>query len=170
MGLDFSSYREGIERVSRQSPAMPKDRVVLNRLFFFIFKELDESYNRLLAEYGLNSSSFLALVMLLSRADNRLNPCHLSEALIASRTNVTRMTDELVHAGWVDRTPSREDRRRIDLSLTEAGHALIMLALPAIWNLIERQWAGFSADEVIEFDRLLHKLLAGLERCDEQAR
>lgn len=169
MGLDFSSYRQGIERVSQQSPTMPKDRVVLNRLFFFIFKELDESYNRLLAEYGLNSSSFLALVMLLSREDNRLNPCHLSDALIASRTNVTRMTDELVHAGWIDRKPSMEDRRRVDLSLTEPGHALVMRALPAIWGLIEQQWAEFTPAEVTEFDRLLHKLLAGLERCNEAA-
>ncbi len=169
MGLDFSSYRQGIEQIWQQCPAMPKDRVILNRLFFFIFKELDESYNRLLAEYGLNSSSFLALVMLLSRTDNRLNPCHLSDALIASRTNVTRMTDELVHAGWIDRKPCIEDRRRIDLSLTESGRTLVMRALPAIWGLIEQQWAEFTPDEVVEFDRLLHKLLAGLERCSEQA-
>jgi MarR family transcriptional repressor of emrRAB len=162
--LDFSNYEQGIERISRQLPGMPRDRVVLNRLLFFMFKELDDVYNQHLAEFGLNSSSFLALAMLMSCDDGQLNPCDLSDALIASRTNVTRMTDELVQAGWVDRKPSTEDRRRVDLSLTEAGRALVLKVLPTVWRLVERQWADFSPHEVVEFDRLLRKLLAGLDR------
>jgi MarR family transcriptional regulator, negative regulator of the multidrug operon emrRAB len=164
---DFSYFERGIDRISQQLPGMPQDRVVLNRLFFFVFKELDEVYNRHLTEFGLNSSSFLALAMLLSCDDNRLNPCDLSDALIASRTNVTRLSDELVNAGWVSRKPSTEDRRRVELSLTEEGRALVLKALPAIWKLIEQQWADFSTDDVREFDRLLRKMLASLGRFRE---
>src|SRR3569832_1631770 len=91
---------------------MPQDRVVLNRLFFYVFKELDDVYNQHLSEFGLNSSSFLALAMILSSEDNRLNPSHLSDALIASRTNVTRLADDLVGSGWVSRKPCTQDRRR----------------------------------------------------------
>ncbi len=167
MKLDFSQYEQGIERISRQLPGMPQDRVVLNRLFFFMFKELDEIYNQLLAEFGLNSSSFLALAMLLSCQGGQLNPCDLSDALIASRTNVTRMTDELVNAGWVDRKPSTGDRRRVELSLTEAGRQLVLKVLPPVWKLIDQQWADFSPAEVAEFDRLLRKMLASLDRFRE---
>lgn len=164
MNLDFSYFENGIDRIARQLPGMPQDRVVLNRLFFHVFKELDDVYNQHLSTVGLNSSTFLALVMLLSSEDGRLNPCHLSNALIASRTNVTRLADELVGAGWVDRTPSTEDRRRVELSLTPAGRTLILGTLPAIWQQIERQWADFSPAEVAEFDRLLRKMLTGLTR------
>ncbi|MGA7181128.1 MAG: MarR family transcriptional regulator [Thiobacillaceae bacterium] len=167
MNQDFSFFEQGIDLIARQLPGMPQDRVVLNRLFFFVFSELDEVYNRHLAEFGLNSSSFLALAMLLSSEDNRLNPSHLSGALIASPTNVTRLTDELVNAGWVGRKPSTEDRRRVDLSLTKAGHKLILKVLPVIWKLIEQQWADFSPAEVAEFDRLLRKMLAGLSQFRE---
>lgn len=167
MNQDFSYFEKGIDRISRQLPGMPQDRVVLNRLFFFVFKELDEVYNRHLAEFGLNSSSFLALAMLLSCEDNRLNPCDLSDSLIASRTNVTRLTDELVSARWVGRKPSTEDRRRVELSLTKAGHKLILKVLPVIWKLVEQQWADFSPAEVAEFDRLLRKMLAGLSQSRE---
>jgi MarR family transcriptional repressor of emrRAB len=167
--LDFANYEQGIDRISRQLPGMPRDRVVLNRLFFFMFKELDEVYNQHLAEFGLNTSSFLALAMLMSCEEGQLNPCHLSDALISSRTNVTRMTDELVGAGWVDRKPSTEDRRRVDLSLTEAGRELILRILPTVWKLAERQWADFSPDEVAEFDRLLRKMLTSLNRFREAA-
>lgn len=162
MKLNFTNYEQGIERISQQLPGMPKEQVVLNRLFFFMFRELDEVYNRHLATFGLSSSSFLALVMLLSSDDGQINPCHLSDALIASRTNVTRLTDELVQAGWVDRRPSLEDRRRVDLSLTKAGRAHIIKVLPTVWKLVERQWQAFNAKEVTEFDRLLRKMLASL--------
>lgn len=164
MDLDFTYFESGIARISGQLPGMPQDRVVLNRLFFCVFKDLDDVYNRHLSEFGLNSSTFLALAMILSSADNRLNPSHLSEALIASRTNVTRLADELVHAGWVSRKPSTHDRRRVDLSLTPAGRKLIQRVLPVIWQRIEQQWTDFSPDEVAEFDRLLRKMLESLRR------
>ena len=164
MNQDFSYFENGIDRIARQLPGMPQDRVVLNRLFFYVFKELDDVYTQHLASFGLNSSTFLALAMILSSEDDRLNPCHLSDALIASRTNVTRLADELVGAGWVDRTPSTQDRRRVELSLTPEGRKLILKVLPMIWKQIEQQWADFSPAEVAEFDRLLRKMLAGLGR------
>ncbi|WP_165873477.1 MarR family transcriptional regulator [Parasulfuritortus cantonensis] len=167
MHYDFDFFEQGIDRIARQLPGMPRERVVLNRLFFFVFKELDEAYSQHLAGFGLNSTAFLTLVMLMSSEENRVNPCHLSDALIASRTNITRLTDELVHAGWVERRPSTEDRRRVELSLTDSGRTLVRKVLPAVWWLVERQWADFSADEVAEFDRLLRKLLSGLHRLGE---
>lgn len=162
MNHDFSFFELGIDRISRRLPGMPKDRVVLNRLFFFVFKELDDLYNQRLSGYGLNSTAFLALAMLYSSEGTRLNPCDLSDALISSRTNVTRLADELVGAGWVVRQASTEDRRRIELSLTEAGCALVESVLPVIWDLVREQWSDFSQAEIVEFDRLLRKLLAGL--------
>ncbi len=167
MKLDFSYFENGIDRVAGQLPGMPRGRVVLNRLLFHVFMEMEGVYNQQLSEFGLNSSSFLALALILGSEGNRLNPSHLSDALLASRTNVTRLTDELVSAGWVSRKPSAQDRRRVELSLTADGRKLILKVLPAIWQQIERQWADFSVAEVVEFDRLLRKMLAGLARFRE---
>ena len=164
MKLDFTYFENGIDRISGQLPGMPQDRVVLNRLFFYVFMELDDVYNQHLSKFGLNSSTFLALAMILGSENNRLNPSHLSEALIASRTSVTRMTDELVDSGWVIRSPGTQDRRRVELSLTPSGRQLILEVLPAIWKRIEQQWSDFSPDEVAEFGRLLRKMLDGLQR------
>ena len=162
MSLDFTYFENGIGSISGQLPGMLQDRVVLNRLFFYVFKELDDVYNQHLSEFGLNSSSFLALAMILSSEDNRLNPSHLSAALIASRTNVTRLADDLVGSGWVSRKPCTQDRRRVELSLTPSGRKLILAVLPVIWQRIEQQWSDFSPAEITEFDRLLRKMLEGL--------
>ncbi|MHB1094193.1 MarR family winged helix-turn-helix transcriptional regulator [Thiobacillus sp.] len=165
MNLDFIYFENGIDRIAGRLPGMPRDRVVINRLFVYIFNELDHVYNEHLSEFGLNTSSFLALAMILmSNEENRLNPSHLGEALVASRTNVTRLTDDMVRSGWVSRKPSMQDRRRVELSLTPDGRTLILKVLPIIWRRIEQQWADFSPAEVVELDRLLRKMLEGLQR------
>jgi MarR family transcriptional repressor of emrRAB len=164
MNLDFTYFENGIGRIAGQLPGMPQDRVVINRLFFYIFNELDDVYNKILLEFDLNSSTFLALAMILSSEGNRLNPSHLGDALIASRTNVTRLSDDLVSSGWVSRKPSTQDRRRVELSLTPSGRKLILKVLPVVWQRIEQQWIDFSPAEVVEFDRLLRKMLEGLRR------
>ena len=102
--------------------------------------------------------------MLYGNEGNRLNPRDLSDALVSSRTHVTRLADEMVSAGWVDRQTSTEDRRRVELTLTTAGLALVERVLPVIWTLVDEQWSDFSASEVVEFDRLLRKLLSCLGR------
>lgn len=169
MNQDFAYFEQGIARIAERLPGMPHKRIVLNRLFFFLLKELDDIYNRHLEAWGLNTASFLALAMLMGSEDNRLNPSDLSDALVASRTNVTRLTDELVAAGWLARTPCTEDRRRVDLSLTDSGRALFLATLPRMWQLVERQWADFSAAELVTFDRLLRKMQRGLDRLGEEA-
>lgn len=168
MKHSFSYFEQGIERVSQRLPGMPKEKVLLNRLFFFAFKEVHEHYNQFLSQHGLNSTTFLALVMIFHSEDNKLNPCDLSDALLSSRTNVTRLSDELVEAGWVERQACTEDRRRIELSLTPAGEALLEKMLPLIWEHIAAQWSNFTAEEMSEFNRLLRKLLANIGAMGEQ--
>lgn len=168
MNHAFSSFELGIKRISQRVAGMPEDRVVLNRLLFFAVRALDDRYNEFLADYGLNSTSLLALAMIYSSAEGKLNPSDLSDALLSSRTNVTRLSDELAEAGWVERRSSTQDRRRVELSLTGAGISLLEMVLPGIWQQITRRWSGLTAAELKEFDRLLRKLVAGMDPSAER--
>lgn len=160
----FSFFEQGIARVAAERPAMPRQRIMLNRLCVYMFKSLDETYNQHLAVHGLTTSSLLALVMLLGSEDNCLNPCDLSAALVASRTNITRLSDDLVAGGWVSRTPCQTDRRRILLALTPEGRERLLNLLPAIWELVTAQWADFTEEELQTLERLLRKMNSGLAR------
>jgi MarR family transcriptional regulator, organic hydroperoxide resistance regulator len=48
----------------------------------------------------------------------------LGELLIAESGHPSRLVDRLVEAGWVERQPAGDDRRRVELSLTAKGRAL----------------------------------------------
>jgi len=48
----------------------------------------------------------------------------LAKQLIASKGNITRLVDRMILEGLIDRRPSPEDRRIIQVGLTDKGHAL----------------------------------------------
>lgn len=62
----------------------------------------------------------------------------LAEKLAVSRPSVTGVVDGLVARGLVRRDPGGNDRRRIDVDLTEAGRELLVAADAAVDQRMER--------------------------------
>ena len=168
MSKPFEYFERNIERISEKLEGMPKEQVVSTRLLFYVFKGVHERLNQFLADYDLTSTTFFALVMIYASEQNKINPCDLSDAVFSSRTNVTRFADELVERGWVERQASTEDRRRIELSLSPAGQALVEKVLPDNWEMIRALWSDFSQQEISELHRLLRKLAVGLDPSKDE--
>jgi MarR family transcriptional repressor of emrRAB len=91
-----------------------------------------ERLNRILEPHGLTSVGYITMMSLFSRSENLANPSELCEITGETRGNMTRICDELVDKGWMRRVPNPEDRRRVDLSLTESGMALLKLVAPQL--------------------------------------
>ena len=64
----------------------------------------------------------MALITLESQENHSIQPSELSCALGSSRTNATRIADELEKRGWIERRESDNDRRCLHLQLTDKGH------------------------------------------------
>lgn len=169
MDCPFNHFEQGIRRVAARHPEMPVGNVMLTRMLSYVSKALEDGANRFLAEFGLNNTHYTALMMIYASEDNMLNPCKLSEALLSSRANVTRLMDELAENGWVERQASTEDRRRIDLSLTPAGFALVEKILPRSWERIDRLWDGFSPEQIELTERTLRGLLSRISQRKDAA-
>jgi MarR family transcriptional regulator, negative regulator of the multidrug operon emrRAB len=93
---------------------------------------MTERLGNLLAPHGLTSIGYITMMALYSRPENLANPSELSEVTGETRGNMTRICDELVDKGWMRRVPNGEDRRRIDLSLSESGMALLNRLVPEL--------------------------------------
>ena len=166
MDNQFNHFEKRILRVAEKNLGMPVKNITLTRMFFYIFKELEVKANHFMAEYGINNTHYVALMMIYSSEDNVLNPCILSDSLLSSRANITRLMDELVENGWVERKGSNEDRRRVDLSLTTTGISFIEKLLPRNWERINNIWANFSSDEIELTEKMLRKLLSQIDPVD----
>jgi len=82
--------------------------------------------------------------------------CHDSGAL-------TRVLDQLEGRELVQRERSREDRRTVQLRLTEGGRALIEAVLPRVVDRLNSALAGVSRADFGALIRLLTGLVAQLE-------
>ena len=63
----------------------------------------------------------MALITLDAQESHSIQPSELSSALGSSRTNATRIADELEKRGWIERRESDNDRRCLHLHLTPQG-------------------------------------------------
>ncbi len=145
----------------------PRQELMLSRMQFMIHKKLNELVNHNLHPYGVNDTVWTALVMLYSSPDNFIYPSDLSHVIVSSRTNVTRLADEMVERGWVSRQGCDSDRRKIILTLTPAGIELVESAIPRQWQLYEAIWQGFSSEEKSCFEELERRLIDNLTSMQE---
>jgi MarR family transcriptional repressor of emrRAB len=124
---------------------------------------MNERASRLLEPTGLAMVGYITMMALYSRAENLANPSELSDATGETRGNMTRICDELVDKGWVRRVPNAEDRRRVDLSLTDAGITLLNDLIPILRrNANEFYERTFSKTENAAFQQLLTKFSVAL--------
>ncbi|WP_181781726.1 MarR family winged helix-turn-helix transcriptional regulator [Pseudonocardia pini] len=75
----------------------------------------------LLAEQGLSLAAYDVLVQLAEAPGRRLRMTELAEAVLLSRSGVTRLVDRLERAGFVRRTRVESDGRGVAAGLTPAG-------------------------------------------------
>jgi MarR family transcriptional repressor of emrRAB len=118
---------------------------------------------RQLEQQGLAFSSYVTLVSLYGLPEGQANPSELCLCTGETRANMTRICDELVARGLMDRVTSLEDRRRVDLTLTDKGRVLLEAVMPDLRGRLSQLLSVFSEDEKGQLENLLLKLMRTFE-------
>ncbi|PWK92328.1 MarR family transcriptional regulator [Fulvimonas soli] len=163
----MSSFEPTEQRLAftcRQYPAFPRQPAVLVRLVKHIYKRVHDDANAQLRPWGINHAEYNLLMMLYGTAGYTLNPSQLAGAAGEKSANITRLADGLCDKGLVERASSDADRRKVALTLTKAGVAMIEDFLPGICALLQRQAAALAPREMAQLEKLLKKFLDGLDR------
>lgn len=85
-------------------------------------REINRRFGEALRPLGVTVVQAEAILVLADHAPLSLK--ELGARLTAEAGNPSRLIDRLDAAGLVQRTSSREDRRQVELALTERGHEL----------------------------------------------
>ena len=110
-------------------------------------------HNLATSEYGITSSQFHT-IRRISQGDASVSA--LADCMHVSRPNVSRAVDELVQNGLVNRKRDPDDRRNIQLSLTDKGKKMI--------KNLHKKYGGILADQFsILSDEELRTLSSALE-------
>jgi len=120
---------------------------------------LEERIKKALRPFGLTHAQLNALYILFENDPKPVSASQLKEKILVNNPDVTRLLDRLVNKGYVHRETCSENRRKIDVSLTESGRLLFIeahqSAREAVGNFFEKQ---ITEDEARELRRIMHKL------------
>ncbi|MHA6620093.1 MarR family winged helix-turn-helix transcriptional regulator [Pseudonocardia sp. DLS-67] len=106
--------------VPRSSPT--RDQLSAWRSFLRAHASITRALEvELLAEQDLPLASYDVLVQLAEAPERRLRMTELADAVLLSRSGVTRLVDRLEKGGLVARCPVESDGRGVAARLTDAG-------------------------------------------------
>lgn len=163
MSISFSEQEKLIRQSAQNNPAMPVEQIMLARLLLHNSSHYVERRNQLLKKYQLNDTLFMALAVLYCQPNHSLQPSKLSEIFGYSKTNATRIADELVKREWLERTEVAGDRRAFSLKLTAQGVQFLEQLLPNQWKQVDDIFSVLDKQEQQQLKQLLLKLLSNLE-------
>ena len=86
----------------------------------------------------------------------------LTKETALSKSTLTAMLDRLEEAGYLKRVPSKSDRRKIMIYLTEEGNMLQEKYIGVSKEMTEIFYEGFKESEIEEFEKYLERILANL--------
>jgi MarR family transcriptional repressor of emrRAB len=161
----FQPTEQRLAVTCRLHPAFPREPAVLVRLVKHIYKRVHDDANAVLRPWGISHPEYNILMMMYGTEGHALNPSQLADAAGEKSANITRLTSQLCDKGLIERAADDADRRKVTLSLSTAGLAMIEEFLPAICALLERQSATLEVLEMAQLERLLKKFLDQLEQA-----
>jgi DNA-binding MarR family transcriptional regulator len=129
-------------------PAMIDDeQLAVWRAFLNAHARVTRAIGRDLAEAGLPDLSWYDLLWTLYRQPGRsLRVKELADEVVLSPTAMSRFVDRVEAAGCVRRERDPDDRRALQVTLTDEGVALLRRMWPVYADGIERHFAAHVAD------------------------
>jgi DNA-binding MarR family transcriptional regulator len=144
-----------------KAPYDERAEAVVTRMQFLV-KHLRHTKETALAQVGVQDFEFETLHRLVAGGGSA-TPSELATELMLSPAGMTGRLDTLEKSGLVRRLRSAEDRRRVDVELTDKGHELWLEAM-RIRGVVEAEMVYvLNPDEQATLDGLLKRLLLHVE-------
>ncbi|SEP64663.1 MarR family winged helix-turn-helix transcriptional regulator [Neolewinella agarilytica] len=111
-----------------------------------------------LKPYGLSLQQFNIMRILRGRGGQPSTIKLLTERMLDKMSNASRLVDKLKEKGYVERKECAEDRRRVDILITEAGLDVIERASQAVERSRSSSFNTLTDEEANQLSHLLDKL------------
>lgn len=160
----------GVGHLAERMPGVPVQDVMLVRLLKLAAEGLTGKFLDVLKPHGLSESDFRVLMQLFSSPAGSAFPGELCAFVVQTPTNMTRIADVLVERRLVTRTPSEDDRRRIELRITAAGRRFVGKLLPQLFPYLRVSFSGLSDKDKRALQNLLQRLIVSIDDARESAR
>lgn len=145
-----------IEDVIKSTSTMDNSkRILLNVLY--TQNVISDKFNELLKPYDLSSEQYNVLRILRGQKGNPANMCVIQERMIAKTSNTTRLVDKLLLKKFVTRNVCPENRRKIQVLITQKGLDVLNELDPKVTEHEHFFSKNLNTEELEQLNHLLEK-------------
>ena len=140
--------------IHQQSFRTEYQKAIINLIFTFNW--VNEKINRHFGPFDITQQQF-NILRILRGAGHPLSTLQIRQRMLDKMSDTSRIVDRLVKKGMVKKTTCREDRRLVDVLLTEKGKKLL-LTMDGLNEAMESIFKYLSQDEAQQLNFLLDKI------------
>lgn len=130
-------------------------KILLNILY--TQNVISEKFNEILKPYDLSTEQFNVLRILRGQKGHPANMCVIQERMIAKTSNTTRLVDKLLAKDLVTREVCPDNRRKMEVSITQKGLDLLASLDPLVVEHEKSFTQNLTEAELQELNKLLEK-------------
>lgn len=143
------------DEIKSTIPLENSKKIILN--IFYTHNVVIESFNEVLKPYDLSGEQYNVLRILRGQKGNPANMCVIQERMLAKTSNTTRLVDKLLLKEFVTRNVCPENRRKIEVLITQKGLDILTELDPKIKEHDNSFSKNLNSDELELLNTLLEK-------------
>jgi DNA-binding MarR family transcriptional regulator len=132
------------------------NRAVINVLYTSNF--IRDAYSKVFAAENLQSPHFNVLRILKGKYPNNVQPGYIKEVMLDRGCDLTRLLDKLQKLGYITRSADTENKRKMNVKLTQTGLKLVDKMSTKIDLIDSHIRKNITEDECQLLSNLLDKL------------
>ncbi|MEY8019696.1 MarR family winged helix-turn-helix transcriptional regulator [Muriicola sp. SD30] len=144
---------EAIIKTKKEIPLTSRTLIHL----MLVNNKVVETITNALKPFGVSLQQFNVLRILRGQGDKPANLSTLNERMVTKMSNTTRLVDKLLLKGLVDRSVCAANRRKVEITITEKGLALLLEMDEVIKKTEESLVLALNEKELIQLNSLLDK-------------
>lgn len=144
------------EAINQAVFSSPSQRANINIIYTAGW--LNQLTGQVLRPYDISVQQFNILRILRGRKEAPATIKILTERMLDKMSNASRLVDKLKLKGLVDRQECPADRRRVDITITQAGLELLDKASAVMEAEVSQRFSTLTPSEADQLSNLLDKL------------
>jgi DNA-binding MarR family transcriptional regulator len=118
---------------------------------------ITDNFNEILKPYDISGEQYNVLRILRGQKGNPANMCLIQERMLARTSNTTRLVDKLLLKNFVTRNVCPENRRKIEVQITQKGLEILTELDPKVIEHEQLFSKKLDTKELEQLNYLLEK-------------
>lgn len=118
---------------------------------------INSQFRNIFKTYDLTLQQYNVLRILRGKYPKSANPGEIKEVMLDKNPDLTRLCDRMCNLGLITRTVDKDNRRKMNIKITQKGLDMLEQAAPEL-DKLEKELVNISESEANVLSDLLDKL------------